>query len=215
MTPLSASSHLTYCFVGKRAFFLDQCADRYFCLSQERSSFLSRQIDGDDEPAAYWNYFPDILALSGQGTFPSRCTAPFAAGDVTSISGSLRFALITSIVRSYRQAKRSLERGTFQGVLDRIRSSKAARPSQPPTDAQLAELGSALAHLRHLLPLEDQCLPISIAVAHLMAKRGWTASLILGVKTGPFAAHAWIQCGSTIVTCPHSEASLYQPILVL
>lgn len=86
---------------------------------------------------------------------------------------------------------------------------------EPPTDAQLAELGSALGHLRHLLPLEDQCLPISIAVAHLMIKRGWTASLILGVKTGPFAAHAWAQSGSTIVTCPHSEANLYQPILVL
>jgi len=215
MTLESASSRLTYCFVGKRVFFLDQCADRYFCLSQERSSSLSRRIDSDDEPAACWNDFPDILALSGQGTFPSRCSAPFAAEDVASISGSFRFTLMANLVRAYCQAKRSLKRGTFEGVLDQIRTSKAARPLHTPTDAQLAELGSALAHLRHLLPLDDRCLPISIAVAHLMIKRGWTVSLILGVKTGPFAAHAWVQSGSTIMTCPLSEAILYQPILVL
>jgi hypothetical protein len=65
-----------------------------------------------------------------------------------------------------------------------------------------------------LSPL-DQCLPRSIALASTLARRGISASLVIGVRLRPFLAHSWVQSGTLLLNDRPDVVCTFVPILVV
>ena len=55
---------------------------------------------------------------------------------------------------------------------------------------------------------EVQCLPRSIALAHMLCARGYDAQLVVGVAASGhgFASHAWVEVSGTIIGEPEDLA---------
>ena len=55
-------------------------------------------------------------------------------------------------------------------------------------------VAGATARVLSLLPTDSRCLMRSLVLLRLLAVRGVTSTLVIGVKTEPaFAAHAWVE----------------------
>ncbi|MGR4892718.1 lasso peptide biosynthesis B2 protein [Sphingopyxis sp. LARHCG72] len=68
---------------------------------------------------------------------------------------------------------------------------------------------------RSSVPIARRCLIDSVALMCMLLARGVAADLIFGVRTGPFAAHCWLQAGGHVLTCAQDEARNFTPILVI
>ena len=77
-----------------------------------------------------------------------------------------------------------------------------------------ARLVSAAWRSRRLWSDENQCLPRSIALASALRQEGGSAKLVIGVTLQPFAAHAWVQDGTTVLNDTIDHVTLFKPILV-
>jgi hypothetical protein len=65
-----------------------------------------------------------------------------------------------------------------------------------------------------LLPWVGSCLPRALVLQGLLVREGIDARLAVGVRrtTGPFQAHAWVECGGQPVREEESVATAYAPL---
>jgi len=105
-------------------------------------------------------------------------------------------ALSAEIALAYAQVRWLMRRGDLRGALARVRHVPA-----PGSDARggseltfAGRLGSIVdSRLRHL-PGDTRCLARSLVLLKLLARRGLTGTLIIGVRAAPaFGAHAWVE----------------------
>lgn len=68
---------------------------------------------------------------------------------------------------------------------------------------------------RFLIPTQDKCLPWSIGFIDAFADQRSALTLVIGVRTDPFAAHAWVQKGDTVMTDDLDTVLPYTPILAV
>lgn len=55
-------------------------------------------------------------------------------------------------------------------------------------------LGRAVSRTLRLLPTDSRCLVRSLVLTGLLARRGLSSTLVIGVRPEPeFAAHAWVE----------------------
>lgn len=62
------------------------------------------------------------------------------------------------------------------------------------------------------LRTRPDCLPRSLMMHHLLWESGIPASLRLGVKTAPFAAHAWVEVNGETVSDYGHESKFYEDL---
>ena len=78
---------------------------------------------------------------------------------------------------------------------------------------------TAAASYEKLRPLvfsaRDRCLHDSLAFVTFLAANGLSARWVVGVKTRPFGAHAWVQTGDTVLGDQHEYVRAFRPILVV
>jgi hypothetical protein len=61
----------------------------------------------------------------------------------------------------------------------------------------------------------DRCLHDSLTLVTFLAAEGLHARWVVGVKTRPFGAHAWVQSGHTVLGDQHDYVRAFRPILVV
>lgn len=90
----------------------------------------------------------------------------------------------------------------------------AAMPSPLASQNEAREMGRLVAAASRVTPWKSQCLVQVLAVQHLLAARGISGTLYLGVRlykpdsrpnqlpifASGFSAHAWLSCGDTVVS---------------
>ena len=103
-----------------------------------------------------------------------------------------KLALAREIVTAYVRARWLLRRHDLPSVLRELRSSPRGRP---PTAAVSDErLARAVRRMLRALPTDSRCLMQSLVLIRLLARRGRSASLAIGVSpAGTFTAHAWVE----------------------
>lgn len=72
----------------------------------------------------------------------------------------------------------------------------ASGGEEDPAGAYLAglRLGRAVSRTLRLLPTDSRCLMRSLVLTGLLARRGMSSTLIIGVRPEPeFTAHAWVE----------------------
>jgi hypothetical protein len=66
-----------------------------------------------------------------------------------------------------------------------------------------------------LMGKTNRCLPRSLAFLRLCNAQGHFPSLVVGVRTNPFTAHAWVQAGDTVLNDGVDQVRVFTPIMVL
>lgn len=96
---------------------------------------------------------------------------------------------------------------------ENIRSRKLANPAT--VKRQLSQIAVAFDYTAYLLGRANRCLPRSLAMYSLCRARGVFVELVIGVRSDPFAAHAWVQNDALVLNDTAEQVGLYTPILVL
>ncbi len=65
------------------------------------------------------------------------------------------------------------------------------------------------------LARSDQCLPMSIALTRALLRENIPATMVIGVATGPFSAHCWVQVGDLVICDQVDSVNRYTPILAI
>ena len=79
----------------------------------------------------------------------------------------------------------------------------------------LAEAYSAFDAVSPWIPWEGQCLQRAFLLREHLLQCGHPAQWILGVRTWPFLAHAWVQVGPCVVGDSLERVRTFNPILVV
>jgi len=80
---------------------------------------------------------------------------------------------------------------------------ESATEESAAVEARAVEIGAAVSLVARHVPWDSRCLAQALAGLGMLGKRGIPATLYFGVRKEPgvdFSAHAWLRCGSRIIT---------------
>jgi len=101
----------------------------------------------------------------------------------------------------------------------RLAARRAEHAAPPDSSESLDAMKACASAFERLRPLvftaQEKCLYDSLALMAFLASEGLFPRWIIGVKTGPFGAHAWVQSGHTVLSDQHEYVRRFQPILVV
>lgn len=101
-------------------------------------------------------------------------------------------ALTVEIILSYARVRWLMRRGDFRTALAAVRRTDASPCTCPPEFPN--RLGGIVEARLGLLPGDTRCLASSLVLLSLLARRGVSATLVIGVRIDPdFRAHAWVE----------------------
>ena len=219
--PYGLRAGVSFCEVSERLLFLDIVADRYFALENESERALRRligqkQLDADALARVEALVRRGLLEVTSASDHTVAPCAPPPV-PVSSLldrprqneSRTMTLLAVASAVASVRRLKRRPLRVNLAAAV-------ADRTSAASTDeASLSRIAAAFARAGHLVSTHDRCLAQSLAVMGMVSARGLWAQLVIGVMTGPFAAHCWVQSGSLLINDRVDRVRSYTPILVV
>ena len=123
--------------------------------------------------------------------------------------------LAGEVLTAYGKVRWWLPRHQLDDVVARLRQVASAHPPGSgdvalvdPESAQLSglRLGRAVSRTLRLLPTDSRCLVRSLVLTALLARRGLSSSLVIGVRSDPeFAAHAWVEHAGRPLLPPGEE----------
>ncbi len=121
--------------------------------------------------------------------------------------------LLSAALRLRLAPRRTLAQALLPGAAPAV---GAAVGEAIPASAGDAALAVARAAGHHLWPMT--CLPRSLALQRMLARRGIAASLAIGVRreggdAGMIAAHAWVEVGGQAVGEPEAVEERFRPLL--
>ena len=88
-------------------------------------------------------------------------------------------------------------------------------PAAPHPPAEPLELAAAVWRASRLHPVPMLCLPRSLALARMMARRGEPCEVVIGAQplNGTLDAHAWVEQGGTPLNSAADSAARH-PVLI-
>lgn len=202
------------CVADGRLVFLNLKADRYLMVEPRAEALL---LDGRGKGCCHYpeldrlcelgllvrsrnvDDLPLCAATGAEGSLfdtpwqrPSPYALAGAGGAVVAATASLRW--------------RGLAR-TVRGLAER------SDPDLRNLDLTLRH-AAAFAELRLAVRTLNRCLPLSVALARRTRATDREVKLVIGVKLGPFGAHAWVQRGSLVLNDRLDAVRAFTPILV-
>lgn len=193
---------VTFCTAGKRHFFLDRSANRYFGLSAPDDQRFCALLAADAQTGAGMplsRALAQILCAGG-----SARLAPFAPESLPRrgmehlAPARPRLALVWRAASAYLQVKWALKRRRTSEILQALERGRPAKGGTMPDDQVLAELGEAFRRVQ-VWTRQDQCLTLSLACARVACAMGYRVSIVFGITPRPFRAHCWVQAGDHVI----------------
>lgn len=204
--------------VDGRAIFLDLSTGRYASPSAQASRALARLADHAEWSGPWpealrplrergWLVEADEPGATGFARWPlperswqgdtSRDPAPAAVG----------LALLREVA-----AILEMRVSRFRNVVTGLRSWPV-RERTTGAFPTIGELVGAFDRADRILSPRNRCLPRSIALMRTLRDIGEPAHLVIGVRTYPFLAHAWVQLQGRVIGDDLDRVRAYSPIL--
>lgn len=200
--------------------FLDVPADRYFCLSPEAERAVARlwrdrTIEAADRRAIVRLANAGLLVECEAACAVAPCPVPSrATQSLVGIGPSVGAAEIGTALLLLARVRIELRVAGLARTLGRVERRKG-RPFASADARSIARAAAAFEACNSLVSAHDRCLPRSLAIAHRLIGIGAQPEIVLAVTLGPFKAHAWVQCGDTLINERIEVAHRFTPILVL
>jgi Transglutaminase-like superfamily len=232
---LRLASHVRACDCGGSVILLDLRRGRYLGVSDSVSRMLASQVDG-------WPVRNDPVNTAAQHDAMSAATQGLMSQGILTKEwvdqgptsrleeASLSIDASTPPTSRLPSAGSSLQFATSVAVaawwlrcrsLQAVTSSITARRDHllTPEAESLEAMRPRVAAYEALRPFfftaREKCLLDSLALIMFLAKDGLLPRWVIGIKTNPFGAHAWVQCGSTVLNDQHEYVRQFRPILVV
>ena len=209
-----------YCIPDGSAIFLDVEADRYLGLPpscQNAFAHLVNQgsaLDGHVAELAPLTSGRLLVPTDDRVGFPPPVSVPETRQSALDMSDTRHtLGQFINAWRCQAQAKQSLARHRLSDVLGTVskRKTDAGKLTVPPTDMVVAAFLATSIVTKN----RDQCLRRSIAMINYLARYGCFPLFVIGVRTQPFEAHAWVQSGDTILNDEVEQVGRFTPILAI
>ena len=141
-----------------------------------------------------------MTATRSQRCRPGRLAVPELAAP---LSGRRKLCLTAEVLAAYCRVRWWLWRHEVREVVALLRAwdPAGAAPCElerPAGEAYASglRLGRAVTRTLRLLPTDGRCLMRSLVLTGLLARRGISSTLVIGVLPGTkLAAHAWVEHG--------------------
>ena len=213
-------SHVHWCVANGRVVLLDLRADRYFALPPAVDTAVQTWLAGagaGTDPVHLGHLLERGLLLADAAeTLPLPLHTPGACKELPRTRPAGLFSLI---LPTYIQigTRTDLKRRALSLILTELGDAKtqAAASAQRASQARIARAVNDYVSSRRALSAQDECLRWSIAMVRYLSRFGYWPRLVLGVRMLPFAAHAWVQDGDTVLNDSLEHIAPYTPILVI
>jgi hypothetical protein len=231
------SPHVRICTLADAAVLLDLRADRYYGLPQRQSAALSLVVRGwpslaQDEslPCDPWHAEALAHELAGRGLLTQdgsrgRSAVPVVLPRIEEQLhvwdradwSAIRAAHCCAFAIAWARATLELRLRRFAQIVASVERRKAGRMEGSSFDQVKARL---LMHVfRALRPLFyttiDRCLLDSLVLIEFLALYGQFPTWVIGVRTGPFAAHSWVQHDQYVLNGAPTFVRAFTPILAV
>lgn len=225
------------CLVDEGAIFLDICANAYIGIDAPTKDALRKHLAGldpasegrsvsldcklpqavaelqrrgllTDSRSAGRSFSPLILPITHCVPFGTGRSQPTRAGVID---------LVTILV-AFTCAWAALRRGHLLTSINRLITLKARMSSaQHTVDWQkILDVVHTFRRLSTLLYTpKNACLLDSVVLTEFLIRRGHQPTLVLGVHTKPFFAHAWVQIDDCVLNDSLERAQVLTPIAAI
>lgn len=200
---------LSFCFIGSRAIFLDRAASRYFLLEDIGAEHMEGFVAGEaSEDAISWLEDRGLIEPGEASPAPFMAPRPTASLHDVRLGTSRPWLLAEAMLAEMRSQRQLTRRplgallephgfGDVEADLDRCRP-----------------IAAAIERASRYRDATDQCLARGLAMRAMLVRRGQRADLVIGVML-PFAAHCWIQSGTTVLSDPLDRVANFTPLLTV
>lgn len=214
---------LFFCLTDRCAIFLDLAANRYFGLTGTADLALRRIIAGDMLDPDLENALRPLLAKGllanvdeARPLSPVTNPPPEASLDAIGVPPTIGDTMLA--LGLYARVVVEMHISGLKVMVRRRRARKAvAVGSNAAWDGPHVTRQVVAAHrsVDQLVGAADRCLARSFALADHLAIKGICPDLVIGVRTGAFAAHCWVQQGQILLNDELDRVRLFAPILIL
>lgn len=202
---------LSFCFIGSRAIFLDRTASRYFLLEGVGAKHMAAFVAAEaGEDAITW--LEDRGLIESGAAFPAPFMAPPPTASLHDVRlGTPRPWLLAGAMLAEMRSQRLLKRRSLGALLE----SHGFCDADTEADLDRCRLiAAAIERASRYRNATDQCLARGLAMRAMLARRGQRADLVIGVML-PFAAHCWLQSGTTVLSDPLDRVVNFTPLLTV
>lgn len=211
------------CFTSDGGVFLDIRNDRYFGLDEQASRTLQALLIGcSDSNPNIGTLVADLMgrglltAVAGEGReFRPVTVARAQASLLEFVTDERPVVRVMDTMKFFAACLRvavMLRISSLEGVLDFLRRTTVYSP----IIIDQHELRRRVQVFRYLRPLvyasRDQCLYDSLVLSYFLRMNRIPSTLVIGVKTVPFAAHCWVQMDQLVVNGTHDFVRGFVPI---
>lgn len=235
-TRLRLAGHVRACCTDGQVILLDLQHNKYVGIGGEQLPALARAIEGwphSPETAGQRSAPADIDALTApllaQGLITCATTAAPSTATLDEPTHSLnaadsvqdsavRWRHLSRFIRSTATAAAWLRWRTLAAIAHTVAARRARLVTQdrPTSIDATRDLVAAYLRLRPFaFTAHDRCLHDSLTLVHFLTSEHSPATWVIGVRTQPFGAHSWVQCGDTVLNDQHEHVRRYRPILVV
>jgi hypothetical protein len=233
--------HVHACRSEDQVVLLDLLQDKYLAVGGAQSSALTRVVEGWPaghgadgssiqgtslaDPGAIARRLMQRGLLTKQAR-PHERLPVVTLQEATATLGEVEAAeavrvgprCLFQFLQSASAAALALRGRSLLAVARAVAARRAAFDLHP-QPFPIEQARRAVAAYERLRPLlftsRDKCLFDSLALANFLACQGLFPRWVIGVKTGPFGAHAWVQSEHMVLNDLHERVRRYTPILVV
>lgn len=209
------ASHLRFAAIGDHVIQLDIAQDRYRRLEGRLAcAILTSRERPPTPPEEAILRAAGVLAIGEPGRPFAPIYLPPAIHEALQGSAEHREVRLGALGPAALARARTLLAVTgFASVLRRV--ERSARAMSHSDDDRAADIARGFERSRQWFPARRRCLPDGIALHRILADAGIRATLVIGVRDTPFAAHCWLQAGSWLLTDTQDMVAELTPILTI
>lgn len=220
--PLALAPGISFCSVEGTRIFLDRKRDRYFSFGPATDAAFdtlgTRNRTPEQKSRLQLLVESGILVDTQFGEAPRPCrTAPVTSSpldDDPQLPATKRAVLVSAV--AIRKARVLLKLRGFDHACQAIAALDPGRRHAIPIGAgEQAKIAGRFAAAARLAGAFERCLPISLAMARFCRLREYDVQFVIGVKTRPFQAHAWVSTDGVVLSDGTATTSQFTPILIL
>ena len=238
IAPLFLAPDTCFCELDEGAIFLSLAKNRYFAIDARYVALLKRrgfgcsQMPARTEQAQSPCGFHELNELIDAGlitTSSPRPSQPSAAGIATTGSifdgvaicrpHRLRYVDVIKFIASTSRVSFELGTGQLRRLVHAIRERRTSRAASVlaagARDRELSVLRTFLAIRPWFYTARDACLLDSLVLSDFLWRHRILSTLVIGVRTKPFGAHAWVQIGTATLNDSPENVQHYLPILAV
>lgn len=195
---LCIPDNIKICYFNNDAVILDLELDEFFIVN-DVFNIIEPKRNENDLLETLCNQFsikkiPSLVVDQNDGYFEVRWLRPFTKKQkISKLTWLWFFIKMKSLVRLVDKGGISAVKKTLS-----TRRKCISGNTQTPDVRILAKLNLLINSFMRFYKFENPCLIYSFIMTYMLVSNGYDARVAIGVRTGPFFSHAWVEIGGQV-----------------